>query len=84
MESELELVRCDMEGEVFQTLRTAYSKVLRQENTWHLGETGGWYGNWEGLEDEVRETGRAGAMQGPCRPWQKAYATCKVLMPVVD
>lgn len=49
-------------GEIFQTATTVYSKVLRQENTWHMGELEDGTATGSG-EDEVRETGRAWIMQ---------------------
>lgn len=58
----LEFAICDMGGAgvgrgAFQILRTAYAKVLRQENIWCVGglEDGQLTGAWEWLEDEVGE-----------------------------
>lgn len=82
VESQLELARCDMEGEVFQTLRPAYSKVLRQENIWHWEKLEeGQRGSCEWLEDGVRETG-PGSRRGRAGHGRKR--TLLVLMPVVD
>lgn len=47
-------------------------------------EGGQLMGNWEWLEDEVGEIDRDWIVQGPCRPWQRAYSTHKVLTPIVS
>lgn len=87
----LEFAICDMGGAgvvrgAFQILRTAYAKVLRQENIWCVGglEDGQLTGAWEWLEDEVGEMCRDDwLMRGPCRPQQRAYSTYNVLVPIV-
>ena len=68
---------------MFQTVRTAYAKVLGQDN-WRIGGPGRWpvkrqlvvvrRGGWRDREDRL--------LWGPCRPWQRACSAWKAPVPI--